>query len=548
MKRANFFLFLMLCCLCIFITTPAAAHANLIDGNPSPNSTLSDAPETLTLNFTEPLEPAFVRLRLYDSTGASLALGAIQVSSQTPATATTAFPPDLPHGLYTVSFRVISAADGHATEGAYTFSIGVPLTSTTTVTPIAAVSPVAVGVRWVNLMSLAVLIGALGFSLWVSDCVPRRWFAVGWVAAGVGGVAILINQAATAADVSVLDVQVWAAIGRLLSGTAFAGAWLSRTVAWGVIGILLWRGTGRRSRVGAFVLCLVMVYAHTLTSHAAARLDHPEAVLLDSLHVLASSIWIGGLFAFGIALWNQRNTDTSTLEASVLTLRFSNLARWCVLVLALTGLYSAWLHVGSLAPLPLTSYGRALTVKSVLFAAMLGLAAINLFFTSPALKKGQHAWREILHGLIGMELLLAGGILIGSAWMTSDMPAGEAYRLQQAADIPVPVSTNFFEMREVDDRMLHLDIMPGTVGENTFSLSLYNADGSPLTDASRVSLRFTHLDNLVGESTLQVAPVGDGVYTAVGSNLSVPGQWRVRLSIRQPGQFDVVTDFEVSVP
>lgn len=527
----------------IFFTLPTAAHANLIDSTPSPGTTLQTAPQTLQLTFTEPLEPAFLRLRLFDSTGAVLPLSEITVQPDSPVTATAIFPPDLPHGLYTISWRVVSAADGHATEGAFTFAIGVRFQDSSSNQPIFTVSSMAVLSRWINLWSFALLIGGIGFALFVSSDVPHHWLMV-----GVGGLLMLLNQAAISADVEFFSPEHFSATGQLLNGTAFSSAWFVRMGAWLGIGVLLWQVTARNGLLIAAALSLVMVYGHALTSHAAAKPQYPEAVFLDVIHVLGSSLWVGGLATFIIVLWRTRQNPDRTAIASRLTDQFSRLARLCVLALALTGLYSAWLHVGGLEPLPVTSYGRALSVKNVLLVAMLMLAAINFLMTSRRLRAGQNTWVFILNGLVVMELCLAGGVIFASAWMTSDMPAGEAYRIAQAAEAPDLSPTSFFDMQVVEDKMIHVDITPFAVGENEFIITLYNPDGSPMIDASRVGLRFTHLDNLVGESTIRAEHQGFGVYRVTGANLSVPGDWQIRLSVRQPGQFDVVTDIEVSLP
>lgn len=522
---------------------PAAAHANLIDSLPTPNTTLQTAPERIYLTFSEPVEPAFIRIKIFDSTGTVLPLDAPTVQTDAPNTVLSPFPADAPHGLYTVSWRVVSAADGHATEGAFTFAIGVRFQAGSAAVPQTDVSGFAVISRWVNLTGVAWLIGGLAAALWVSPLVSRRWLMTGWGLAGIGGSLILVNQAAISADVAPFSDQIGGAIGALMSGTAFSVAWGWRMLIWGVVGGLVWW----RRRAWGLAACVPMMYAHALTSHAAAQLDRPEALIIHVIHGLAALIWIGGLAAFITVIWQTRSDSDSTVSLARLTDRFSWVGRACVGGLALTGLYSASVLVGGLEALPVTSYGRALTAKNVLFMAMLILAGVQLVFTARRLRQGESAWARVLRGLAVMELVLAGGVFAASAWMTSDMPAGEAYRLTQAAQAPDLSLTSFFDMQVIHDKMIHIDITPNVVGENDFIVTLYNPDGSPMIDASRVGLVFTHLGQLVGESRLRAEHQGYGVYRVTGANLSVPGTWRIRLSVRQPNQNDIVTDFEVTV-
>src|SRR5690606_27488565 len=79
-------------------------------------------------------------------------------------------------------------------------------------------------------------------------------------------------------------------------------------------------------------------------------------------------------------------------------------------------------------------------------------------------------------------------------------------------------------------------------------VSAYDENGTPIEDASRIRLRFDNLDQNLGQSELR--PVYDpdlGTYTVEGSNLSTPGNWRIRMTIQRPGQFDLVTDFEAEI-
>lgn len=534
----RFLKLLVLFSLLFAVLSPTHAHANLIDSIPSPGSTLFEPPPTLLMTFTEPVEAGFARVRVLDSDGAQMEMGELTLSPDTANTLLSDFPADLPDGLYTVSWRVVSAADGHPTEGAFTFGVGeVMVTGGVGSQPQAVVvAPQTVIVRWLNLISLGLLIGWLAFRRWVWEGAPRRVFWTAWAMVGVAGGLFLLNQAAVVADSELWAAPTWGALGAVLGGSAFGTAWLIRMGAWLVMVAL----AARRRWTWALAAGGVLAYAQALTSHAAAT-GRLEAVVLDALHVAAMGVWLGGLVTFGWALWR----GGAAPYAATLTQRFSVMARACVAVLALTGLYSAWLHVGTVEALQAAPYGLALVVKNVLFVAMFILAGINLVFTGPMLKRGRAEWVRVLRGLVVFELILGGGVLAASAWMTSDMPAAEAYRLQQAQNQPTPSSTSFFEMQVVGEKMLHLDIVPGTVGENTFTVTLFNPDGSPLVDATRVSLRFSHLDNLVGESTLTLEHAGFGAYRATGANLSVPGEWRARLTVRQPGQFDVVTDFTV---
>ena len=64
-----------------------------------------------------------------------------------------------------------------------------------------------------------------------------------------------------------------------------------------------------------------------------------------------------------------------------------------------------------------------------------------------------------------------------------------------------------------------------------------------MDDASLIRLRFEHQEQDLGESELRPIAIGGGTYTITGSNLSIPGEWRIRMTIQRPERFDIVTDF-----
>src|SRR5450432_2383397 len=134
---------------------PAWAHANLLRSDPSANATLSSAPQTITLWFTEPVEANFSSLSLLDRQGNTLRTQPSAVDPGDPKQMSLN-PGPLPDGIYTVSWRAISAADGHSTRGSFAFAVG----SGTELAALAApdtetIPPLSVPVRWFDLVALA---------------------------------------------------------------------------------------------------------------------------------------------------------------------------------------------------------------------------------------------------------------------------------------------------------------------------------------------------------------------------------------------------------
>lgn len=106
--------------------------------------------------------------------------------------------------------------------------------------------------------------------------------------------------------------------------------------------------------------------------------------LLDFGHMTGASVWIGGLVALGVLAATLR---LSAAERdgfwSAALRRFSIVATVCVGVMILTGLWTAWIHVGPPRLLFHTLYGETLLVKLILVLILVGLGAINQLWLLP---------------------------------------------------------------------------------------------------------------------------------------------------------------------
>lgn len=292
----------------LMAAAPAAAHANLSHSDPFANASLNEAPSEIRLWFTEPLEPQYSRITLLDSNGTALSTSPSSVDSADPHQMVLQ-PGDLADGVYTVSWRALSSADGHSTQGSYAFSIGVAAPAGAVTALVSENAPVeSVVIRWINLASMSLLVGGIGFRLFVWKPLAtnsRRLHlltGVGWALSGIALVLVLLMQTATAADTLNLESAL-----QIVSTTNFGMLWLIRAAVWLMIGLaLLLSRQNERLLWIALGLGAGLLLAHAMSSHASAAQDVPLAVGNDWLHLLASSLWLGGLVAFAIVLVRQQ--------------------------------------------------------------------------------------------------------------------------------------------------------------------------------------------------------------------------------------------------
>jgi len=283
------------------------------------------------------------------------------------------------------------------------------------------------------LIGLSVAIGGVAWRLVVlrdgrrapPDAAVRRCLAC--VAIGAVGFA--------GAEVVALVIKV-RELSRLLESDAFcdfattAQFWAASTRAGLALGLAGWAlALGRRGgRLGRLVvpaaLALSMAVSGAWLTHAAGRLDHRSSLMvLTVLHQVAAAVWVGGLVQLAL-LWRlaRRQPEVDAFWPAAVA-RFSRLAAGSVLVLALSAAPLGLVLVGSWDGLIGTGYGSLVTIKSLLMAATLVLAALNFRAARASPGAGGEALRTRLPCLVEAEILLAVMILFTATSLSAQPPA-----------------------------------------------------------------------------------------------------------------------------
>ena len=258
-------------------------------------------------------------------------------------------------------------------------------------------------VTWLEFVSLAACIGIVVCRLLVfprRSELPERGnsFTNGWKLFGIALVLIFAGSAVDlvlrTASMSGRPVSaVFPVISTVLLRTHYGRVWMIRIASLMLLTLLLEAGSKYRDTrvflVSALFLTLFIAATRSAVGHASDAGDFSVAEIMDWFHLVAASVWGGGLFALSAVILPEimRPADLpASLLASVAG-RFSRLAGAAVGIVALTALYNAWLHVGSLKGLWLTPYGGTLIIKIVLFFLLINLGAFNRYVSVPMLKQ-----------------------------------------------------------------------------------------------------------------------------------------------------------------
>ncbi|NYG06803.1 putative copper resistance protein D [Phycicoccus badiiscoriae] len=192
--------------------------------------------------------------------------------------------------------------------------------------------------------------------------------------------------------------------------------------------------TSRAAMAWLSVASVLGVLPLALAGHAAGATDHGTAVNALAVHLVAVTVWVGGLLALAV-LRPILGRDLAPTAA-----RFSVLAGWCYAAVALSGLQSAWIRLGSLSGLG-TRYGVLIFVKTVALV-LLGYAGWRQRRSLlPGLAHGRTA---VFVRLVGTELVVM-GIAIGTAVALArsappvpDAPVADASRTFALTGYPDP--------------------------------------------------------------------------------------------------------------
>ena len=509
--------------LALGLAGPAAAHANLAGSDPAADALLDHAPAAVTMTFTEPPDPKLSLVHVLDVNGMPVEAGAVEQVPGHDDELQVALPADLPDGVYTVSWRVVSEADGHATAGAFSFGVNVaPGTVVTPSVPVPTTPSPSVGsvagklLLYVGLALsfAAAVVGLFAFGGVVPE---RKWvLRVAAAAAVVGGVTMLLSERATL-GVSMGDL--------LSSATGTDYLWLLGGVTFaGVAAVDAARRSDRTSLVVAGVAAAAAMLARAMGGHAAAAATPALQIGLQWLHFMAASVWMGGLALTFLLLRARRRTEGVVPVDEVRA--YSSLAGYALAVVLVTGVLRATQEVGGVSKLFdlfRGSYGTTLDVKVALVLVLIGLGAFNRYRSIPRMDTRTGLLRRVM----AIELVGAVGVFSLTGMLT-----GLAPRPPATPPAPAPARVTLTGSDFATTMKVSLVITPGTAGPNGFDVDVTDFDSGAPLDATDVSLRFEPVGIAgVGASTLDLMHHGDR-WMGNGSQVSIAGVWTITVVVQ----------------
>ena len=392
----------------LLATAPAAlAHATLGSSSPAEGSIVPHAPTRVTATFDEPVGVSPTSLEVFSPTGSRVDDGSTTHGSA-PDQIAVSLKPGLGNGTYTVSWHVVSA-DSHHVEGAFTFSIGEPSSTSVNLKTLNQTSSPLVGmaftvVRFAAYCCFALLIGAVAFVLWcwpagASNPLVLRLTMGAWggLAGSVLAAVLLQGVYGAGAGVNkvfwpnVLHATIDSRYGRSL-GIRLLLVIVALFVFTSIIGNLQVKGrkVSVRASVTWGVLTAALAATWAAADHAGVGIQVPLSLVSDTIHLSSAALWLGGLTMLATIVLRRprasgakvagrppgRKARLATDDTVQAVERFSPIALGCVGATLLTGIYQAWRGVGSWPALFDTSYGRLLLIKIGALCVLIALGYV----------------------------------------------------------------------------------------------------------------------------------------------------------------------------
>jgi len=249
--------------------------------------------------------------------------------------------------------------------------------------------------------------------------------------------------------------EAFSALPLVLSATHYGMTWLVRMTAI----IVLWFGWWRMRKQGSRLLNWVMmlaaasvVWSVSASSHAADWGDFIWPEWVSWLHIMAGSIWVGGILVFVLMFYGRLRNQTecsSALFASCAA-GLSRLAGIALVLVLATGVYNVWRQIDHFSDLWFSGYGRIILFKLALVGLMVAMGSLSRYFGLPFLckeagvplvsrqtclplqiwKRWHPAWRPCkgdalvrqFRRRVMMEAWLALGVLVCAALLGHAMP------------------------------------------------------------------------------------------------------------------------------
>ena len=474
-------------------------------------SSSTNAPVGITevyVIYSEPVEIDFSELKVLDSNGNQIDNKDTKYHNKESALIVTT--PPLEEGVYTVTSKVLSKVDGHLVNDAFIFAVGDVRLDTSQLEKESKSESLFLpeaAARFPGLVGQTIILGSVITSLliWgtqnkklIIDSIEKlesshrsKFLSItgtGLILVFVSNIVMLIVQSMRL-ETSALDAIQ----------TTFGMTWLIRMIITVILlGIWFWIDKSRKMRIvhqiSMIIVSLALIGTTTMMGHGAAS-EQFSAIVLDYVHNLVASVWIGGIIYFVFTLLPTLATlDENKRERMSLVMipRFSIAFIIAVGIVIITGPTLMWLLESDVGLITESTYGKLIFAKIAIAIVMVGLGGYFQFkIQRPAEKNitsGQMTVYKKLKKSLKFDAAL-GILLLGVVALLANgsLPAGEIEKAE-AQEVSYGFSTSEFS----GNLRFDLEITPFTSGTNSIFIQVSDFESNQVSDLDTMKVKVSN--------------------------------------------------------
>jgi len=543
----------------------AYGHPFLLDSEPSQGQNAAVGTTQIITHYSEAVEINFSELKIYDSNGNQVDNRDTAYYNAESSLVITTSP--LEDGVYTIASKVLSKVDGHLVHAAIIFGVGdVQIDasllesqeqSETTFIP----ESIA---RFPGLVGQTIVLGGIIASIviWSTGqtrfkeqiaLIESSFKAKFSKVIGFGIISVF------ASNFIMLGVQTWRLETSPLDviQTTFGHTWLTRMILT-IILIGIWFWIERKNQVSIktqlpmLVFALALIATTTMMGHGASTELVPP-IILDYVHNLLSSIWIGGVIFLGfVVLPSITKLDGTVRDKITISLipRFSAMIIISLGILIITGPTLLWFLDSNVSSLTDSTYGKLIMLKIAIASVMIAFGGFyQIRFIQQAKKdlKSTSVFKKLKRPLrfeagLGIALLAVVALLVNSS-----LPDGEIQSVSAEQGMTGYESSLFSENARFD-----VTVAPVGIGVNQIDVIVSGLDDQPLSDISSLKIKVSNPSRSIASIEAEVTEnkiSGQDIFTKYSAEptFSFAGIWQIELEAQRTENANESVLFDVRI-
>ena len=539
--------------LILIIGVPSAyAHPFLVDSEPGQGQNAAVGTTQIIVFYSEAIEIDFSELKVFDSNGNKIDnMDTAYYEGESSLVITT---PSLEDGVYTVTSKVLSKIDGHLVQAAIIFGVGetqvdLSLLEAQEESEITFLAEAAA--RFPGIIGQTVVLGSVisGIVIWGTQ---RKRFgkesrdlvnqAYRFKFAKLTGISLVAVFASNFIILAVQTLRLETSPIDVID-TAFGTTWLIRMIITIILlGIWFWMERkphlSPKKHIPMLAASLVLIFTTTMMGHGAAT-ELTAPIILDYVHNLLASVWIGGVIFFGFVLLPTLASLDGIQKAKVtlaMLPRYSGMITIALGILIITGPTLLWFLESDVASLTNSTYGYLIIAKIMLAIVLIGFGAFYQFKIQRQAERNLKSGKTFTFNKLSKPLkaeAMVGIALLGvvALLVNSSLPAGEIQTVD-AQGITLGFSSTLFSEQAKFD----VSVIPLGVGPNTISVLVSNVSGEPLPDISGLKIKVSNPQRNIAPIEISITELksNDGTTRYEGdATFGFAGTWEIEVEAQR---------------